>query len=646
MELFNTLNDIRKNWKSYGAWEQEQNDKELRKKSYIKDNPIPKDKLELSQSKTRAVVEAINTIDEKSEDASQEMELATESLAMAVILPLALMSSTITEKFQNSKLIGKIAGKTGQTIAAMLGPSVLMLAPSMAMILGGTALEKQASRIARNKAKKEDLKDYKNFITYTPEQIEKAKTIAEGIPEKKEESKLQKSINAVKNLFKHPKNYKEYLNEKNILDKEDKLPQLTNYDESKVREAKTKQDPLKDIVKKINAGAEEYSESMEQATQTLIGTSFIVSTIPAFIAGKIAGAFQKAGKLPNNAGKFAFGATYVLTPIILSIKALSEKKEASRVGRFKAKEEVLNNAASMIEINENKLEKYKDIKAAKEKESFFKNLTDDFKFIFSYYTKDKKDYNRYKKETNKQNDKLNEALKQVAVSNEQIKDAKILQKRLFNIFEVVDEQSQKYSEDAEAAGKIGMQLAGFIPSILMVAVAGIGLLLNKKGILTAEKTQRFANSCTEKAIRTITNNQERINKFINSHPKITKFLGKVVKEATEIDLSSKKFEHILVEAAQKPTLRNIGIAGMITLAVPAFAALLSPTFVIGSILTNFQKKAQKIGVMKAMQELDNKENINKFIKAEDSNEKSVIVKNEHLSSNNNLFNRLSKLKTT
>lgn len=99
--------------------------------------------------------------------------------------------------------------------------------------------------------------------------------------------------------------------------------------------------------------------------------------------------------------------------------------------------------------SDEEMKQAENVKAKPQKQSFLEKLGGSFTFL-STYIKDKSAYNKYKKITQKQNEKLNKALKEVEITDAQKKDAQALQKNVFRAFDEVDEMSQRYSEDTEA----------------------------------------------------------------------------------------------------------------------------------------------------------------------------------------------------
>lgn len=80
-----------------------------------------------------------------------------------------------------------------------------------------------------------------------------------------------------------------------------------------------------------------------------------------------------------------------------------------------------------------------------------------FSKSFFQLKKDYEEYEKYQKREAKEEQKIQETLKKINVSNEQLKEAKSLQKNAFMSFEKMDEMTQRYVDDTEAATDIGKQ---------------------------------------------------------------------------------------------------------------------------------------------------------------------------------------------
>ena len=100
-----------------------------------------------------------------------------------------------------------------------------------------------------------------------------------------------------------------------------------------------------------------------------------------------------------------------------------------------------------------------------------------FEFLKSAY-KNNKEYEKYQKTTAKDERRFYKAIEDLELSEEQIKDAKQLQKNAFRTFNKVDDNSQKYSESMEALGQASMFPIKLICTGVGMAI-GIPLLLKK-----------------------------------------------------------------------------------------------------------------------------------------------------------------------
>ena len=485
-QFFNSLKEVNKNYSRYDDWEQRQADERAKKEWLSQNVDIPKDKLELTKNKAEAVVRATEIMDARSEDNCEDMEQYYGFLsifpAIAIIAAQAplikFFDKKISKKFENkiNKLkdqqIGqeellkklKIINEKKYKISAKLpiyvslGVILASLLSAVGMTLYSNAKQKQASRIGRFQAKQNELKDLKNFVIYTPEQLAKAEEIAKNIPDEKERNSFAKIVKELKNIQKDKKAYKNWLKSKDPEEIE-KLKKLELSPEQ-LKIGEEDKELIVDAVKEINIKAEEYSENIENAYDTLGTLSWLVAAPIGMLLNKILKLCKVSPKI-NTAVSLCVP---TLTALGISLSGTVVQKKAARVGRFKAREEILQNPSRLLAFSKEEMEKAEDIKAPKQKQGFFKKIGQSFSFI-AKYQKDSKEYSIYRKETHKQNEKLYKALNQLEITDKQKVDAERLQKNVFRAFDEVDEMSQRYSEDIEAGCDIAKQLAGTIWNI-------------------------------------------------------------------------------------------------------------------------------------------------------------------------------------
>ncbi|MFQ8625893.1 MAG: hypothetical protein ACLSA2_05130 [Candidatus Gastranaerophilaceae bacterium] len=198
----------------------------------------------------------------------------------------------------------------------------------------------------------------------------------------------------------------------------------------------------------------------------------------------------------------------VLTSLGISMTGTVEQKTASRIGRYKARQDIMKNPARLMAYSDEDMKKAENIKADKQKQGFFEKLGSSFSFIGKYF-KDKSEYNKYKKTTQKENEKIQKAFKEIEVSEAQKIEAQNLQKNVFRAFDEIDEMSQRYSEDVEAgcdiAKEVGMT-AWSIGSTLSIGLLAVSIA---KGKFPITKVGNWLTNLTFNAkspIKTAVNN--------------------------------------------------------------------------------------------------------------------------------------------
>ena len=430
-------------------------------------------------------------------------------------------------------------------IMNMIKAHGLMALASIGVFIASTMyeakLQTDSSKIARYQARKE-LDDPKAFVTYTPEQIAKAKKELEEHPElikKEKKSKLKTGmISSIYNIIKDKKAYSR-----------DKAARTD--DSQKVNRPLTKEELIqaekdKEVIQRtvriINNEAEKNSENMEAAANVIMTATPILgatlgaatgwalnkmNTFGKFIqktvdkegteetkrlynelkASKKTGwayfkqwkefadslmnskAYEEAKKLGKTANKkgladgflsklFAAGFAHktgqkwglgfiggMVTSFAGMIIGLKLQKSAARAGRYAAKRELEQNPENFIGYTQDDYNEVKDIKNTKKKE----NIIKEYALFIPRVLKQYFDYNKYKKHEFKEKQALREILKKEDVTPEQMRDAKNLQRKLFNTFEKVDDNSQIYSESMEAATEIAQPFVTYGGMLLAVS---------------------------------------------------------------------------------------------------------------------------------------------------------------------------------
>ena len=704
-QFFDSIKNVKNNYYKYDQWEQAQADERARKEYLAKTLELPEDQVELTSKKAETVIRATEIMDRYSEDNCEDMEQATGIAAAVTIMAGSLagqaatnhIHKSVTDKITNKinavkqklsdhslpkeikeaqlnelKFLNQRLSKAGKQIPiyALVANTVITLGLAAGMILWGNSQQKKASRIGRYQAKQNDLKDITNFVIYTPEQIAQAEEIAKKIPDKKERSGLIKIIKELQAIGRDEKAYKQWLASKD--DKEIEKLKSLNLTPEQLKTANEDKELIVDAVKEINIKAEEYSENIENAFDTLGMLSWLIA-IP---AGFVINSVMKLLKLPQKIRTPISFLVPLLTSISLSTSGTIVQKEASKVGRYVARKDLLNNPARLMAYSDEDMQKAEKVKAPEQKKTVFEKIANSFVFL-NTYQKDKKEYNNYKKNIAQKQEKLQKAFEQIPISNEQRKDAEKLQKKVFLAFDEIDEMSQRYSEDVEAGCEIAKNVMGnlwglgiggasiwiaiaaakgkFPISKLANTITNIGLkkdstlrnavnnlyntLKKDKKLmhefhlaLTSNNLKYFLKKPKSKEILTAYNKLKREVKNLSKNGnglsesiqnrkvfeellkphlktgKVATWVRNLITEGSQL-WAATKLNKVMPDLVKQTGLNNwknyktlIG-TGLVA-GVPILGIIFSIPYAFNAWLTNIQKKAGKIGIMQAMNKID------------------------------------------
>ena len=704
-QFFDSIKNVKNNYYKYDQWEQAQADERARKEYLAQTLELPEDQVELTSKKAETVIRATEILDRYSEDNCEDMEQATGIAAAVTIMAGSLagqaatnhIHKSVTDKITNKinavkqklsdhslpkeikeaqlnelKFLNQRLSKAGKQIPiyALVANTVITLGLAAGMILWGNTKKKKASRIGRYQAKQNDLKDITNFVIYTPEQIAQAEEIAKKIPDKKERSGLIKIIKELQAIGRDEKAYKQWLASKD--DKEIEKLKSLNLTPEQLKTANEDKELIVDAVKEINIKAEEYSENIENAFDTLGMLSWLIA-IP---AGFVINSVMKLLKLPQKIRTPISFLVPLLTSISLSTSGTIVQKEASKVGRYVARKDLLNNPARLMAYSDEDMQKAEKVKAPEQKKTVFEKIANSFVFL-NTYQKDKKEYNNYKKNIAQKQEKLQKAFEQIPISNEQRKDAEKLQKKVFLAFDEIDEMSQRYSEDVEAGCEIAKNVMGnlwglgiggasiwiaiaaakgkFPISKLANTITNIGLkkdstlrnavnnlyntLKKDKKLmhefhlaLTSNNLKYFLKKPKSKEILTAYNKLKREVKNLSKNGnglsesiqnrkvfeellkphlktgKVATWVRNLITESSQL-WAATKLNKVMPDLVKQTGLNNwknyktlIG-TGLVA-GVPILGIIFSIPYAFNAWLTNIQKKAGKIGIMQAMNKID------------------------------------------
>lgn len=469
MSDYSNYKNYKKFLPQYSDWKKSTDIQNAKREEYLKINSQKPTQEDIGKSK--ALIRAIDVMDEYSQQSAENMEVLTESVIGQVIgIVSSILGGVCFLLLSKSKKINNIVEKLLKKIVPELkelahkdkaildGPKNVILttmglvpiitAISFPLYSWAAKAEVNASRQGRFNAMKEELINPNLFAVLTPEQENQINESLKDIKitnKKQKPKELYNNKNGIFEIIKHVTNLKSEKKERNNFIK--KLDYEKNfYDkeltEKELNDAKKDQQILTKLVEKIDIASQDYAENTELATAT--ASSLILSSGPALsILFSLI-----ASKLKLKINKYVLAAPSLLSMIsglALAIISADVQKQASRVGRHMIKQELLNSPEKLAYVEDEKTQNIKDVIIKQEKKD---NI---FKFLFKAI-KNNKEYKKWLKTEGAKEKATMKALREIKLSPEQLKDAKRLQKNTFKTFNTLDDKTQQYSESIEALG--------------------------------------------------------------------------------------------------------------------------------------------------------------------------------------------------
>ena len=454
MSMIADYKTYRKFVPDYAEWKSGRDLADAKRVEYLRKNPNEIKQEDIQKSK--AILRAIDIMDEYSQSRAENAEVATETvvntgLEIASSIGIALgFGLSMLKPIRNffKKYLGKLANynKNSEIAVMTLSLACAGIAGTIAafpLFSWAARAEVKAARKGRFEAINTELSNPKTFAILTPEQEEELNSNLNLLAIKKEDKKrfknLKESWKTVKDIVIDSKEYKsQKIKFDNSLKENEKYfdEKLT---EKEIEDAKKDQQLLTKLVEKIDIASQDYAENAELATSTLMTSIFAFGSLFMMIYNKIATKLNiKIKVLPNVLGFAAMLGS--------SIFAAQIQKEASRVGRFKTKQDLIKNPEQLVYVSDEKTGEIKDIEIKSHKKQSI------FKFLKNAWKNDR-DYKKWKKNEGAIEKNYTKALENIEFTEEQIKDAERLQQNTFKTFNKIDENSQKYAESLEALGQ-------------------------------------------------------------------------------------------------------------------------------------------------------------------------------------------------
>lgn len=490
MSIFGDYKAYRKYEPSYLPWKNNRDLQEAKRIEYLRQNPDKINNDDIQRGK--ALLRSIDIMDEYSQKRAEDMEIATNTVvsyglelaflggtAIGFLLSAMKPVSTFLSRFiKNSKQapFAKTAFSMGIGIIATTVAGFPLYAWAAKTEVG-------ASRKGRFEAMRKELKNPNGFAVLTNKQYQQAQQIASQMPLSPKDNGYKTNIfkiyHNLKNMVMKDNEYKTQRQRFELELENDNKHINENMSEKEILNAKKDQQLLTKLVEKIDIASQDYAENAELASNTLFATLMTGTVLVDLGVTKLLKALKVKSARTISTSIKGVGIGLTLLSAILSANI---SKEASRIGRYKVKKELMQHPEQLVYVDDKDIAHIKDVNVPEPKKQSF------FNFIKNIYN-DLQEYNKYKKNGAQEEKRFYKALEKIELTPEQLKDAKRLQKNTFRTFNKVDENSQKYSESIEALGQAVAQ-----PLLLICSTIGMAFafpFLTKKTTTSAQQAENI-----------------------------------------------------------------------------------------------------------------------------------------------------------
>ena len=432
----------------YQTWREEKEISAAKRQEYLRRNPDAINDYDLQRAKV--LIYATDIMEKSLKNNSNNLGLAFETATSIGLGQAGLGGAALA--FLLSKLsffeknINKIVQKYPKSKNIM--PMGISLAGGVLGVLAAypayNSLSKLESKIHRKRkfeTMEKEFHDPKIFVVLDAEQ---KKIFEQNLPDLNNSSKEKNSINnlndelkSIKQISKETINYEKEQNKFKERYKEDKSLYENKLTEKEIKSAKQDKALLSVLIREINTKSQSYTEKMQKFTDNLITISFALGSLFALGYERLAKKMNlKTSSLPAGFG--------VLLLVASTFFANWAQRRASHVGKFKAIQELKENPEKLVYISKTKTDMIDDEEIQFSK----KQKTNSIKFLKDFF-KHNKEYETWKKTRNYTGEDISNAMKDIEISSEQLRDGKRLQNNLFKTLYKVDKNTQNYSSQID-----------------------------------------------------------------------------------------------------------------------------------------------------------------------------------------------------
>ncbi len=452
-DFINNINLVRKNWVPSEAWEIEllknqQKDKILREKY-----PPNQQERIYAQQYGKTVVNCIDKLDQYSINKSADAMIAIGTLFSlpTILSPIiggtgGYLVSKLSKNLKNQKKLTSFNG-------AMIGAGLYFIFSEYLR----AQLEKITTRIARFQARNNDLRDYSNFVIHNQEQEQQIG--ANRLNTINHENQFAKDVklsktykDAFKTLDEMKKDYKEY----NQWKKKFKLNEIKNrkniektfFSEEELSKAQKDRNRIINSIHKLELASNNEEINFQYAIDMIIYAAKMCGVALATLFTFAIPKTSTKKTVPTNFEKtLKFGVPIVIPIFSLLVSAFLVKyqKDSAKLGRYEIKKEMLSDENSFITYDDKKRNEVQTDFKKHARTNVIKKIINDIKSI---KTMPKRLNEMYSASSIQNINSTN--TKKLNISEKQKQEAELLQKQLFYAFEKIDEKSEGFSDDIDA----------------------------------------------------------------------------------------------------------------------------------------------------------------------------------------------------
>ena len=444
-----TINQITQTYKNeYSTWRETKDMNSAKRQEYLRRNPDKINDYDLQRAKI--LLNSVDMMDKSTSSKTEDADTVFDSLT-SFGLGYAAVGGTalgllISKLGFVKKGIEKITAKNPKSknivsmgITALSGVlGILGAYPAYSFL---SKIESKIYRKRKFETIEKELNDPKIFAVLDENQKKVfEKNLAEIEAQERKNSftkEVKKDLKSIKQLTQeaifYEKKQKEFAKkyERDISLQENELS------EKEIKDAKKDRVLLLVMLREINTNAQSYTEKMQSITDNLITLSFALGSLFTLGYERIAKSLKlKSSSLPAGMGLFMLmGSTFF---------ASWAQKRAGLVGRFKAKQDLMQNPEQLIYVSSKKTSTIND----EDIEINTKQKSNSLKFLKEFF-KNNKEYNEWKKTKGLSGKDISKAIENIELSPEQIQDGKRLQRNLFKTLYKVDKNTRNYSSQID-----------------------------------------------------------------------------------------------------------------------------------------------------------------------------------------------------